>query len=267
MTAALRFFVLIEVLGLAATPLAAVAFARLPGPRRRVRQAARAAARDLARVDGRLARGSCRRASATWIVAVVLLVAAGALVWWRWRPPLRERRRAAAAVVGGARAGRVRGDGAARRLLARRLADREADGHGVHQRRRQRATLPARGPVDGGGGPQLLLPRPPDGGGARAALGGRARRRLQPRGRRVLRALGGGGVRARATRSALALAAGLWGVALCVVAGTIGSGLELVERRRAAAHLRLVRGVARDRGHDQRVPRRSRSRSPTCTAT
>ena len=31
MTAALRFFVLIEVLGLAATPLAAVAFARLPG--------------------------------------------------------------------------------------------------------------------------------------------------------------------------------------------------------------------------------------------
>ena len=31
MTAALRFFVLIEVLGLAATPLAAVVFARLPG--------------------------------------------------------------------------------------------------------------------------------------------------------------------------------------------------------------------------------------------
>ena len=31
MTVALRFFVLIEVLGLAATPLAAVAFARLPG--------------------------------------------------------------------------------------------------------------------------------------------------------------------------------------------------------------------------------------------
>ena len=48
---------------------------------------------------------------------------------------------------------------------------------------------------------------------------------------------------------------GLWGVALCVLAGTIGSGLELVERRRAAAQLRLVRRLARDRGHDQRVPR------------
>ena len=195
MTAALRFFVLIEVLGLAATPLAAVVFARLPGPRRRVRQAARAAARDVARVGAGLARSWCRRGSVDvdrrrgrcWRRA------AGSC-WWRWRPEVPRER---AAVVGGARAGRVRRDGAARRLLARRLADREADGHGVHQRRGRRAPLPARGPVDGGGGPQLLLPRPPDGGGAGAAVGGGAGRRLQPRRRDVLRALGGGRVRAR----------------------------------------------------------------------
>ena len=33
------------------------------------------------------------------------------------------------------------------------------------------------------------------------------------------------------------IASGLWGVALCIVAGTIGSGLELARRRRAAARL------------------------------
>ena len=193
MTAALRFFVLIEVLGLAATPLAAVVFARLPG---------RGVA--FAKPLGLLL--------ATWLVWVggsLRLVPQGLATWIARRGRAGGGRRArvvalaagaaaaGAAVVGGARARRVRGDGAARRLLARRLADREADGHGVHQRRRRRAPLPARGPVDGGGGPQLLLPRPPDGGRARAAVGGGAGRRLQPRGRDVLRAVGGGGVRAR----------------------------------------------------------------------
>ena len=165
--------------------------------RRRLRQAARPAGRDLARVDDGLARaparrprrvdrrgGAARRGRRARVVAPAAAAVGGD------DAPL-------PAVVGGHRAGRVRRDGAARRLLARRLADREADGHGVHQRRRRRGLVPARGPVDGGRGPQLLLPRPPDGGGAREALGRRARRRLQPRRRRLLRALRGRGVRAR----------------------------------------------------------------------
>ena len=218
--------------------------------RRRVRQAARAAARHLAGVGGRLAAGR----------------AAGAGDVDRRRAPARGRGRARVvalaagdparhpAVVGRAGTRRVRADGAARRLLARRLADREADGHGVHQRRRRRPPLPARGPVDGGGGPQLLLPRAPDGGGRAAAVGGGAGRGLQPRGRDVLRALRGGGVRAR-LRARRADRDRAVGRGAGHPRGHDRLGPRPAPGRRAAAHLRLVRGLARDRGDDQRVPR------------
>ena len=89
MTAALRFFVLIEVLGLAATPLAAVAFARLPG-----RGVAFAkplgllVATWLVWVGGSL--GIVPNGLAAWIGAVVVLAAAGVLAWRRLRPPLWE---------------------------------------------------------------------------------------------------------------------------------------------------------------------------------
>src|SRR5829696_8942404 len=87
MTAALRFFVLIEVLGLAATPLAAVAFARLPG-----RGVAFAKPLGLLLATWLVwVAGSVHvvpQGLATWIVAVLLLAGAGGLVWWRWRPPI-----------------------------------------------------------------------------------------------------------------------------------------------------------------------------------
>jgi YYY domain-containing protein len=87
MTAALRFFVLIEVLGLAATPLAAVAFARLPG-----RGLAFAKPLGLLLVTWLVwMLGSLRlvpQTTVTWIVAGLLLAAAGALVLWRWRPEI-----------------------------------------------------------------------------------------------------------------------------------------------------------------------------------
>src|SRR5215213_8130633 len=90
MTAALRFFVLIEVLGLAATPLAAVAFARLSTP-------ARAPGLAFAKPLGLLlvtwvvwVLGSVGVAQSTllWIVVVALLAGAGALVLWRLRPAI-----------------------------------------------------------------------------------------------------------------------------------------------------------------------------------
>ncbi len=87
MTAALRFFVLIEVLGLAATPLAAVAFARLPG--RGVAFAKPLGlllATWLVWIAGSLA--VVRPGLGAWIAAAALLVVAGALAWWRRRPPL-----------------------------------------------------------------------------------------------------------------------------------------------------------------------------------
>src|SRR3954447_3830840 len=85
MTAALRFFVLLEVLGLAATPLAAVALARLPG-----RGVAFAKPLGLLLVTWLVwMAGSLHlvpQTTATWVVAVLLVAAGGALVWWRLRP-------------------------------------------------------------------------------------------------------------------------------------------------------------------------------------
>jgi YYY domain-containing protein len=90
MTAALRFFVLIEVLGLAATPLAAVAFARIPG-----RGVAFAKPLGLLLATWLVwVAGSLQlvpQGLATWIVALLLLATAGGLVWWRWRPELPRR--------------------------------------------------------------------------------------------------------------------------------------------------------------------------------
>ena len=85
MTAALRFFVLIEVLGLAAMPLAAVVFARLPG--RGVAFAKPLGlllATWLVWVGGSLQ--LVPQGLVTWILAVVVLAAGGGFVWWRWRP-------------------------------------------------------------------------------------------------------------------------------------------------------------------------------------
>ena len=86
MTAALRFFVLIEVLGLAATPLVAVALARLPG-----RGLAFAKPLGLLLVTWVVwVLGSVGVAQSTvmWIVVVALLAGAGALVLWRLRPAI-----------------------------------------------------------------------------------------------------------------------------------------------------------------------------------
>src|SRR4051794_33655390 len=87
MTAALRFFVLIEVLGLAATPLAVVAFARLPG-----RGVAFAKPLGLLLATWLVWMGGSLHVVpnglAAWIGAVLVLALAGGLVWRRWRPAL-----------------------------------------------------------------------------------------------------------------------------------------------------------------------------------
>ena len=87
MTAALRFILLLEVLGLAATPLAAAVFARLPG--RGVAFAKPLGlllATWLVWVLGSLA--LVPQGLPTWIGAVVVVAAGGALVWWRWKPTI-----------------------------------------------------------------------------------------------------------------------------------------------------------------------------------
>src|SRR3954466_3441453 len=87
MTAALRFFVLIEVLGLAATPLVVVAFARLPG-----RGVAFAKPLGLLLATWLVwMAGSLHvvpNGLGAWIGAVLVLVIGGALAWRRWRPEL-----------------------------------------------------------------------------------------------------------------------------------------------------------------------------------
>src|SRR3954465_12938560 len=87
MTAALRFFVLIEVLGRAATPLALVVFARLPG-----RGVAFAKPLGLLLATWLVwMAGSLHvvpNGLGAWIGAVLVLAVAGALAWRRWRPEL-----------------------------------------------------------------------------------------------------------------------------------------------------------------------------------
>ena len=84
MLAALGFFVLVEVVGLAAAPLAALAFGAAARRRARLRQAARAAARDVARVDGGLGHAD-PYGTATVLVVVALLAVAGGLAAARLR--------------------------------------------------------------------------------------------------------------------------------------------------------------------------------------
>src|SRR3954453_13499317 len=83
MTAALRFFGLIEVLGLAGTPLALVVFARLPG-----RGVAFAKPLGLLLATWLVWIAGSLRAVPTglgaWIGAVLVLAVAGALAWRRW---------------------------------------------------------------------------------------------------------------------------------------------------------------------------------------
>ena len=137
--------------------------------------------------------------------------------------------------------------------------------------------LPAARPVDGGRGPQLLLPRPPRHGVAVKLPGVAPGRRLQPRRRGAVRAHGGSVSRSRARcgrplGAAAARAAGRSrpGWSPCVAAWrrsatsrACASGSTPAARRTTTTGSAL----ARDPGHDQRVPVRSRSCSATCTRT
>ena len=286
-TEALRFWALIELIGLGAAPLAGVVLARLPG-----------AGLGLGKVLGLLL--------VTWLVWlggtstlvpygtgsaalwIALVCALGLLAWvrgwegrravargeprgWlarrRWRrlarAGARARPAAPAAVLG--RRGRVprrlRRDGAARRLLARHLEHREADGHGVPDGRQPGGHVPARW-TRGWPGADLnyyylghlamaivvkLTAVAPDEGYnlAVAALFGLAAAA-------VFTVAGTLWATARGDRGAVR--AGLAGVALVLVAGQPRGRAPADRRRRAAARLRLVRRLARDPGHDHGVP-------------
>ena len=171
----------------------------------------------------------------------------------------------AVARLGGRVRGRVRRDGAAGRLLARRVGDREADGHGVRQRVERLGLVPAARPVDGRRGPQLLLPRPPGDGDRDQGRGHDARRGLQPRVRAAGGAVGDRRVHVRGHAvGGRAAAAGRRPRRAGAGRRDRRRGLHrarqprrrarVARRRRPARRLRLVRAVARDPGHDQRVP-------------
>ena len=171
MTEALRFWALIELIGLGAAPLAGLVLARLPG-----------AGLGLGKVLGLLL--------VTWLVWlggtstlvpygtgsaalwIALVCALGLLAWVRgWDgagapSPAGSRAAGSPAAAGGGSRRRApepdplrrrlfwgaeavflvafAGHGAARRLLARRVEHREADGHGVHDGREPRGHVPAR---------------------------------------------------------------------------------------------------------------------------
>ena len=130
-------------------------------------------------------------------------------------------------------------------------------------RHRRHRHVPAARPVDGRRGPQLLLPRP-------AAWRRRsAHRRGAGRGYNlalaVLFALTaaavfalGGTLWAAARPRRPACAAGrCWRrarVVVCLVLGNLAGARAWLDARRAARRLRLVRALAGDPGHDQRVP-------------
>src|SRR3954451_21636079 len=85
MTAALRFFVLMEVLGLAATPLIVVAFERLSGRGVAFRNPlGLLLATWLVWMAGSLR--VVPNGLAAWIGAVLVLAVSGGLAWRRWRP-------------------------------------------------------------------------------------------------------------------------------------------------------------------------------------
>jgi hypothetical protein len=177
-TEALRFLAIAELIGLAALPLAGTVLGRLPG-------AGLGFAKPLGLllvawlvwIGGSLEIVPYTTASA--IVAVVVVALAGlacALGLRRgppkqrwWRAPRPGARAAGARSVPLAAADRRRGrlrrdvlrDGAARRLLARRLEHREADGHGLHQRAQPEPLVPTARPVAGRRRSELLLLRPP----------------------------------------------------------------------------------------------------------
>ena len=296
MLEALGFFALMEAAGLAAAPLAALVLGRLPGAglgfakvlgvllvgwlvwmagqhrarglrpgddRRRVR--ARRRARRARRVAAAPGRGAAAlRCGGAAARAVRPLAPRPA----RRAGAARRGPRAAAAVarLRGRVRGRVRRDGAADGLRARRLEHREADGRDADDGDRGVGQLPAAGRVDGGGDGQLLLPRPPAAGAARPRALARAERRLQPRGRRAVRAvrLGGlhargdavgGGAGARRARRRRARRRRAGGRRARARARQPRGRARVAARGRAARRLRLVRRLARDPGHDQRVPR------------
>ena len=77
------------------------------------------------------------------------------------------------------------------------VGDGEADGHGVRERGERSWTVPAARPVDGGRGPQLLLPRSPRDGDRDQGRRDAARRGLQPRAGAARGAVGDRRVRVR----------------------------------------------------------------------
>ena len=201
MTAALRFFVLIEVLGLAATPLVAVALARLPG-----RGLAFAKPLGLLLVTWlvwvlRLAR-RCAQSTVMWIVVVALLAGAGGLVL-----VAAGGRRSRAARCCGRRGWRWARSRCMALLVAYSpdvwqtekpmdMAFINAAGNATH--------FPPEDPWMAGEDLNYYYFGHLMAAGLVRLSGGGAGRRLQPRRRGVLRALGGGRVRARlrARRSA-----------------------------------------------------------------
>ena len=235
--------------------------------RRRLRQAARAAARDLAGVDRRARSASCRTGlRRRGSPPLRCSAAAGALAWWRWRPPLRERLH---------RRCLLWSEGLALVAFAG-MALLVAYSPDVWQTEKpmDMAFINAAGDADSfppedpwmagedlnyyylghlmaAGSIRLSAVAPtsattsPSRRSSRSRWSRRSGSSVALAGRRRRRACGASG---------------------CARGGHDRRRARAGRARRAAAHLRLVRRLARDRGHDQRVPRASRSRSPTCTA-
>ena len=264
-----RFFVLIEVVGLAAAPLAALVLGRLPGAGLGLRQGARAAA-------GR--RGWCGWPASLRVapygvrlivgVLVLLGVAGAAASALRLRVAAAARWRASAGAPRGCAARAAAEDPVRRRLFwgaeavfavvvrARwRCSSRSRPTSGTPRSRwtwrsstpiNASTHFPPHDPWMSGRDAQLLLPRPP-----RCwrwpieAARRRARRRLQPRRRGAVRAHRDGGVHARrdavggrararrARRAAGRSAPGWRRSALCLVLGNLAGARELAQRRRA----------------------------------
>ena len=158
------------------------------------------------------------------------------------------------------------GDGAARRLLARRVGDREADGHGVHQRRERVATRSRRTTRGWRGRTSTTTTSAT----SRwrcviRVVGRRARPRLQPRVRAAGGAVGGRGVHAR--RDAVGggaerlpdvrggpVAAGLAAVVVCIVLGNLAGVREWLDAANPPGDYDWFAPSRVIPGHDHRVP-------------